>query len=122
MKRDIQLIRKILLEIEAKSDGVETIEIHIEGYTDTPIQYHLALLSEAGLILASGASSLQELWLMPIRLTWEGHEFLDNARNDTIWNKTLHDISEITESVAIPLLRELLAAALRSQILPQLGL
>jgi hypothetical protein len=122
MKRDIQLIRKILIEIEKTSDGVRIAQVKIENYPREQIQYHLALLDEAGLIIAKDASSGGSLSIMPIRLTWEGYEFLDNARNDTVWNKTLHDIGEITESVALPLLRELLTAALRSQILPHLGL
>jgi hypothetical protein len=122
MKRDIHLVRKIMMEIEANSDGVSIAQTQIENYSREQIQYHLALLSEAGYILARNASSGSELRFMPVRLTWEGHEFLDNARNDTVWNKTLHDIGEITESVALPLLRELLTAALRSQILPRLGL
>ena len=118
MKRDFQLIRKLLLEVEAQSNGIDIVQItEIKNYTNEQVQYHLALLDEAGLIMAHDVSSGGGLDFMPIRLTWEGHEFLDNARNDTVWNKTLQDIGEITESIAMPLLRELLTAALRSQLL-----
>jgi len=119
MKRDFQLIRKLLLEIESHSNGLNPIElIDTKNYTNEQIQYHLVLLHEAGLIVAHDVTDRTGLDLIPIRLTWEGHEFLDDARNDTIWNKTLHDIGEVTESIALPLLRELLTAAIRAQFLP----
>ena len=119
MKRDFQLIRKLLLEIETQSNGIDVVTlVDIKGYSDKQVQYHLALLDEAGLIVAHDVSSGDGLNFIPVRLTWEGHEFLDNARNNTIWNKTLHDIGEVTESVALPVLRELLTTAIRSQLLP----
>lgn len=119
MKRDFQLIRKLLLEIESHSNGIDIVTmVDIKGHSDEQVQYHLALLDEAGLIIAHDASSGGGLNFIPIRLTWDGHEFLDNARNDTIWNKTLHEIGKVTESIALPLLRELLTATIRSQLLP----
>lgn len=75
------LIRKILMEIEKTLDGARLAQVKIENYPREQIQYHLALSDEAGLIIAKDASSDSSLSLMPIRLTWEGHEFLDNARN-----------------------------------------
>ncbi len=119
MKRNLQLIRKLLLDIESNSNGFDIVTIDdIEGYSNEQVQYHLALLNEAGLIIAHDASAGDGIHFIPVRLTWDGHEFLDSARNDTIWNKTLHEIGKVTESVALPLLRELLTAAIRSQLLP----
>jgi predicted transcriptional regulator len=119
MKRDFQLIRKLLLEIECQSNGLNHVKLtDIKNYSKEQIQYHLALLHEAKLIVAYDTTSPAGLGFIVTRLTWEGHEFLDDARNDTIWNKTLHDISKVTESIALPLLRELLTAAIRSQFLP----
>jgi len=118
MKRDFQLIRKIMLEIEANSNGVDFASLEINNSSREQIEYHLALLTEAGLIKAFDRSSGNELVFIPIRLTWEGHEFLDNARNETVWNKTLQDIGQIAGSVALPILRELLTAALRAQLMP----
>ena len=119
MRRDYQLIRKLLLHIEANSNGIDLVPfMKSQTYTDEQIEYHLALLAEAGIIDARDASSGSGLHIMPIRLTWEGHEFLDDARNDTVWNKTLHDIGDATESIAFTVLRELLAAAVRAQFMP----
>lgn len=88
MKRDMDLIRLLLIEVEgeAKPD--------LSGYTELQLLYHRALLHESGLAvgwvakahdgyLELGGISGCELY----RLTWAGHEFLDAVRDDTIWNK-----------------------------------
>lgn len=88
MERDMDLVRKILLEVERlfPSDKFEIIEI--ENYDRSTINYHLTLLKGAGLIKAEEIpimNSQNEFY--PIELTWEGHDFLDAARNDTIWKQ-----------------------------------
>jgi len=120
MKRDLQLIRKLLLFIEDKSNGSEPIRgnIPIEDYTEQQIHYHLGLLTSAGLIKAIGANRGDMVIYLPITLTWDGHEFLDAARNETIWKKTMSKIGEVTESIAIPLLKELLLSEIRSRLSP----
>ena len=50
----------------------------------------MALLIDAGLIDGQVANTLgpgvKDFFAQ--RLTWEGHEFLDSIRSDTVWNKT----------------------------------
>ena len=86
MKRDMDLIRKMLLAIEADEHGFAP-KIEIDGYTQGDIGYHAVLLGEAGLAIVSnittfGAKSPQAI---VNRLTWEGHEFLDASRENQIW-------------------------------------
>jgi len=87
MQRDMDLIRKIMLAVEEAASTLGTIEVKIDGYTDQQVAYHVALLREAGLLHAVDLSSKSGLDFRPTRLTWAGHEFLDAARNDTIWRK-----------------------------------
>lgn len=87
MRRDMDLVKEILLAMEQKTVwGKENMEI--PEYTDEQISYHLMLMHNAGLIEAIDFSShdFQIAW-KPHRLTMEGHEFLDNARNETAWEK-----------------------------------
>jgi hypothetical protein len=84
MKRDMDLVRAILFEVEKHDDWESEFEVCPEGnYTRQEIEYHITLCSEAGLIKAK-RWSFQE-GLQPSRLTWEGHEFLDAARDDNTW-------------------------------------
>jgi len=68
-----------------------------EGYTEEEINYHAFLLGEAGLanvsvITTFGAQSPQG---KIVRLTWQGHEFLDASRDNQIWNQTKDKINQI---------------------------
>ena len=47
-------------------------------------------MDDAGLIEVSRVEGA--IW--PIRITWEGQEFLENARNDRFWNNTKKYIKE----------------------------
>lgn len=44
---------------------------------------------------------------LSIKLTWEGHEFLDAAREDTRWNKA-KEVAAKTGSLTFSMLKEVL--------------
>ena len=50
------------------------------------------------------------------RLTWEGHDFLAAARNDTIWKKTWASVKDKGVDVSFGLLKELLISGLKEQM------
>jgi hypothetical protein len=86
MKRDMDLLRLILLETENKG------QVDLSAYTIEQINYHKALLIDAHLLdgklhYSSTVKSKIPDNVIINKLTWEGHEFLDKARNNTIWEK-----------------------------------
>jgi hypothetical protein len=90
MKRDIDLVRRILMDIEAcpPADGRPGyVQLTIEGHSPEVVMYHVQLLGEAGLIEIQDQSTLAGTRIYPKRLTWQGHEFLDAIRKDTLWEK-----------------------------------
>ena len=113
MTRDMELARKILLELEACPDARGPNEFEIEGYDSERVSYHIKLLRDAGLLEATDTTTYSGYEWFPTALTWHGHEFLDAVRNDTIWKKTTAVIKaqggsmpfEIVKAVAIQLLR-----------------
>ena len=87
MKRDMDLIRLILLELE-KADPHDVFRPDICGYQDKEINYHLELLISAGLVTGN-MNYASDMRASPVvRLEMEGHDLLDNIRTDTIWTKT----------------------------------
>jgi hypothetical protein len=82
----MELIRAILLEIERLPDDRGN-NIHIEGHPDEEVAYHIGLLHHAGLIEAINVSSTTSNRWLAKSLTWDGHEFLDAARSETVWVK-----------------------------------
>jgi DNA-binding transcriptional ArsR family regulator len=117
MKRDMDLARAILLKIEEQPFTGAWVEITIDGYSPDEITYHVMLLAEAGLIDADDVSSIANVEWMPKRLTWEGHEFLDAARDNNRWNKaknTMEKFGGFVFEIGKQVLLELIKSELRS--------
>ena len=110
MKRDMDLVRKLIFAIEEHPEGFAPPTIEIEGYSGEEIGYHLSLMLEAGLIDGSDVSNFncRSPQAIASSLTWKGHEFADAARNDTMWNKAKKTIQEKVGTVSIALLTEYL--------------
>ena len=86
--------------MEASKDGF-TPPIMLKDYSEEGIGYHCLLLSEADLILAADSTSISSMTptAIPIRITWSGYEFLDNARDERIWSRAKQSISSASFSV-----------------------
>jgi hypothetical protein len=102
MKRDMDLIRTILQRIESDQD------LTIEGHGSREISYHVALLKDAGFLdaylLTDGFGRIDRAVVK--RLTWDGHEFLDATRDDTLWRKARKHVLKPAASWTFGLLLE----------------
>ena len=119
MKRDMDLVRQILFEIErlcpSEAGRLETIEI--ENYDRFTIYYHLALLKEAGLVEVEEVKTMNmQNEFYPTRLTWEGHDFLDAARNDTLWKKAKAFMAEKGVGVSFDVLKGVLVLLAKEKL------
>ena len=99
MKRDMDLMRQILLLIEERSDvppKILTLKDFIDIKEDAyMISLHIDLLRDAGLIEVINTSYLERgLKDFDItRLTLAGYEYLDAIRDIKIWHKVKQSIS-----------------------------
>ena len=113
MKRDMDLIRLLLLQIEGEPPAP-----HLSGYTDQQKLYHLALLIEAdlvdGRVVHNGQAEVAQAHV--IRLTWKGHEFLDAARDQGVWDQAWKKLREQGFQVTIAVMTELLTAVAKSRL------
>ena len=87
MKRDMDLVRGVLLRIEELPFDGRFHDINVDGHSEEEINYHVMLLHEAGFIEAMDLSSTSGICWKPTRLTYSGHEFIDAARSDIVWQK-----------------------------------
>jgi hypothetical protein len=108
MKRDLELIRKILLATEAHQEPNKTVQVKFEGVPDELVQYNTGLLLEAGYVEAVDMSNLSGRHFGIWRLTWEGHDFLDAARNDTLWKKAREKVVGTVGTVTLDIMKEVL--------------
>jgi len=115
MKRDLELVRKILLAIEDSSSGWAP-DLKFEGYTDSQVGYHAYLLIDAGLAKGSDVSVMGSEGPegMISNLTWAGHEFAEAARDETRWKKAVGLVAEKGGSVTLDVMKELLVSLMKS--------
>ena len=109
MKRNMDLVREILLRIEATEPG-KAIRLDDSGYGEEEIGLHVELMIEHGLIEGKTIPSsdgpahrILKYWIE--RMTWEGHDFLNAARHDSIWKKAKAKCLEATGGLAFDVLK-----------------
>lgn len=90
MRRDWEVIRKILLAVEALPSTDNDLDCdQIEGVPPDVAAYHMRLLRNEGLTEGGGRDSVPggPPWQFANALTWQGHELLDSIRGDTAWKR-----------------------------------
>jgi hypothetical protein len=116
MKRDMNIIRLILLQQE----GDEEAGKKLKEIPDKESCYHIGLAIEAGLVkgevLEDGDREIvgAAVW----RLTWDGHEFLDSVRDASVWKKANEKVIKPAGGIAFDVLK----AWLKSEAMKHLGL
>lgn len=75
------------------------------------------LLSEAGLVEARDASDSDGLCWMAMRLTHDGHEFLDASRDESVWRKAKKVVAEKAGGVSFDVIKALLVKWITDQVL-----
>lgn len=115
MKRDPELIREILLRTEALPIGQFLSNIEIDGYSADVIGEHVRLLQEAGFLDAQVFRGNSQMGVTIVigyaidRLLNDGHDFIENAKSDTVWKKAKEQVAEKTGDVSLTVLKAVLA-------------
>jgi hypothetical protein len=72
------------------------------------------LFADAGLLEAKDQSTFGQYEWWPIVLTWQGHEFLDAVRNETVWSKTRELVTTNSGTVPFDVLKVIAVKVLSS--------
>lgn len=117
MKRNMELVRKILFALEEAEHGFVN-GVKIDGYSDEQVGYHAYLMMEDGLIRATDLTALcsKSPEARPSGLTSKGHEFLDAARSETVWNKAMAKVKDAGGCVTLTALTGLLKKLVEQQL------
>lgn len=114
MKRDMDLIRLLLMDLESEED------IDLSGYSDEQIVYHQSLLVDSklceGAVLRDGQEQVVRVDIT--HLNWAGHDFLDAARNERVWRKVKEKMTSVGGGMTIAIVTQML----KKEVAAQLGL
>jgi hypothetical protein len=121
MKRDMDLIRKLLLRIEAEHLragsalflSVREPPLRLPGDDPDNVDYAMRLIADAGFLDLTKTQGADSYGLRGI--SWRGHEFLDSVRDPEIWRQTKEGASK-AGAFTIELLTDLAKGFVKTQI------
>jgi len=115
MKRDMDLLRALLLKIEEMPySGHLMGSIQIPGHTDEEVCYHALQAQDARFIEATFLKGTTAFAVK--RLTYTGHEFLDLARDDTRWARAKEKVESTTGTLTIEGLKTALSLMIQAAV------
>ena len=87
MKRDMDLVRQILLTTERTE--ARYAKVSVPDHPEHLVNYHLDLLISAGIVNGKMHWMNRGRGVAVVNgLTWEGHNYLDAIRDQSIWVRT----------------------------------
>lgn len=123
MRRDMDLVRRILMETEARTRPFDSGGLVDERHGSDEVAYHVRIMKQAGLldaILASDLSLNQSATVLG--LTWDGQDFLDAVRNDGVWQKIKRGLRDGVKSVGFDSIKKVAVSLGTAALEAQLGL
>ena len=118
MKRDLDLIREILLQVEARPTAQSIDLVEVPGHDQEEISYHVKLLADAGFLEAHDLRGMgpDGFKYAPSALTNTGHDFLDAARNNTVWARVKAKLAEIGGTAPLDVTRSILTTTIKEML------
>ena len=118
MKRNMDLCRLILFKIEDEYKSTALSHLQIDGYDIEIIAYHCDMLFEAGLIKSYKSTyASDKIYFFSVgALTWEGHDFLDKIRENTMWNRTKNRIKENALPMTLEVIKTIATSLINDQL------
>ncbi|MEB3025568.1 MULTISPECIES: DUF2513 domain-containing protein [unclassified Parvimonas] len=107
-----------LFKIEEEYVSTALYNLKITGYSDEEVAYHCKLLFENELISDyKDIYADNRLYSFGVgSLTWEGHDFIDKIREDTVWNRTKEVIKEKMLPTTIDVIKDISGVIIMSMI------
>ena len=119
MKRDLGLIRLILLEEEDAEMTVSLRKEFEQDYGSTferAYGWHRALLVESGLVKGTSRQAGDGRWIAEIKLiNWAGYEYLDSVRDDEVWRATKSAVNRFG-SASLEVVKQVAAETIKKMI------
>ena len=118
MKRDMDLVRQILLSMESRTDTLTPAPLPFrDDYPAGVVSHHVRLLHEADFIDAVDYTGVgSPLNWYPRYIKPKGYDFLDDARNPTVWKAAKEKLASHGSAVSLAVFKTLLASCVKKQL------
>jgi len=117
VKRDLDLVRQLMLQIEALP-AAPPVQYRMSEIEDPVLLAHLELLIDAGLVNGKIARShgARGDVISVSGLTWQGHEWIEMVRSQSVWNETKSAVLEQGGALTFELTKAVAAKLLRARL------
>lgn len=127
MKRDLDLIRDILLDVENwnQPQPIFLEGMSYEGKNKQEIGYQIDLLKDTGYIdarIVKGGQGVTYETAAILRMTMAGHEYLESVRNPEVWKKTKTTLEKVGGGAALDVVKDIASKILAELIKMHTGL
>lgn len=125
MRRDLDLVRSILIYVEKAEDEVDAEDLVTDGWPFETVAYHIRLMAHHGLVdLSDDARDMngETLSLAVSGLTWDGQDYLDAIRDPKVWAKVKKTVKEAVGSTTFEVVKQTGALVAMSMVKASLGM
>ena len=124
MKRDMDLVRFILLSAEASTEVLDLGAILSYGCDAETAAYHVELMASYGLIESSVtyAFGSKPTIVEVTGITWEGYDYLDAIRSDKVWHRAAKAIKDTVGDTSLAVVKDICTALSEAMIKASLGI
>lgn len=126
MQLNHDCVRDVLLYVEENANynvRISTNSIKLKDYSIEEIVYTIEKLSEADFLNVTSVSTMgrQTPGYVVKSITYKGHEFLDNIKDNSVWSDTKKQLSKFS-STSLSIISSVAAQVLSAKIKLHLGL
>lgn len=119
VKRDLDLLRNILLKMEALGAGTKRLhQFRCLNDDDAVLTLHIQLLIDAGFIEVTDevytGDGTKDFLIQ--RITFAGYDYLDTVRNDDTWLEIKQRLKKVGESVSLDIVKSLGVAIIKQNL------
>lgn len=119
MKRNMDLVRDLLFQIERGPPEQSSMDLDPpEGSSPEEVTHHIEILRESRLVnFTSQSKGTNGSIFTELSLTWEGHEFLDSIRSNSVWNTVKSRLKHLGGSSTLGIIKELAVQIAKTQFI-----
>ena len=125
MKRDIDLVRSILIYVENAADEVDADEMATERWPIEAVAYHVRLMAHHGLVdVSRDARDMNgnTIELTVAGITWDGQDYLDSIREPKVWGRVKTALAGTVGSTTLDVVRQTASMVALAMVREGLGI
>lgn len=125
MKRDLDLVRSILIYVENAADEVDADDMATERWPIEMVAYHVRLMAHHGLVDVSrdvrdmNGGTIE---LTVAGITWDGQDYLDSIREPKVWGRVKKTLAGTVGSTTLDVVRQTASMVALAMVRESLGI